>query len=230
MKNKLFALICIFILAASMLAACGSSKVEEDVWTVISEKDREDYSHEYTEIQYDDNGNVISKNDGNPITITYEYDGNGLLTKETSTHTLYGIEESTYEYDENGLVILETFKSENRGIDGLVYTYTYEFDDSGLVKRMVINNSVDGDPTVYDFTYDDNGKITSKSETDGSYISKTDYTYDENGNVSKSYTKFDDGTTLNASYTYEKTGTRSYDPKNTPVAEKYRYFRENWNK
>ena len=32
------------------------------------------------------------------------------------------------------------------------------------------------------------------------------------------------------SYTYEKTGTRKYDANHIPVAEKYRYFRENYDK
>lgn len=231
MKNKLLAMICICVLAISMLAACGSSKVEEDIWTITSENDGTGGSdQEYTEFQYDDNGNVISKKEGNPITWTYEYDENGLLTKETSTHTLYGTDESTYEYDENGLVIMRSMKSDSGASDGVVLTYSYEFDDNGLVKSMTTNSSGGGDPTITTFTYDENGKITAKSETDGSYLAETAYTYDENGNVSGSYTKFDDGTTLKANYTYEKTGTRTYDSKNVPVAEKYRYFRENWSK
>jgi YD repeat-containing protein len=97
---------------------------------------------------------------------------------------------------------------------------------------MTIHSNVNDQVTVCKYTYDDNDKIISKTETDGkgSYSASTDYEYDENGNVVASHCTFDDGDTLDMSYTYEKTGTRKYDANHPPVAEKYRHFRENYNK
>ena len=66
--------------------ACGSKTVEEDIWTVVSEDTVE--PHEYTDIQYDDKGNVISKKDGYAVEITYEYDDNGLLVRKTNTNVM----------------------------------------------------------------------------------------------------------------------------------------------
>lgn len=80
MKKKAAAILLVVLLCG--LAACSSKTVtvEEDIWTVVSEYTVE--LHEYTDIQYDDNGNVISKRDGYPVEITYEYDDNGLLIKK----------------------------------------------------------------------------------------------------------------------------------------------------
>ena len=200
--------------------ACGSKTVEEDIWTVVSEDTVE--PHEYTDIQYDDNGNVISKKDGYSVEITYQYSDNGLLIKKTSTNVMYGVATNTYEYDENGLVTREVERSEYAKYrDGLIFTFDYKFDNKDRVARMTIHSNVD-----------DNDRIISKTETDGkgSYTASTDYEYDENGNVISSHCKFDDGKTLDMSYTYEKTGTRKYDADHMPVAEKYRHFRENYDK
>ena len=70
-------------------------------------------------------------------------------------------------------------------------------------------------------------KVSSEGK---SFVYATDYEYDENGNVIASHCVFDDGDTLDMSYTYEKTGTRKYDANHIPVAEKYRHFRENYDK
>ena len=211
--------------------ACGSKTVEEDIWTVVSEDTVE--SHEYTDIRCDDNGNVISKKDGYSVEITYEYDDNGLLTRKTSTNVMYGVATNTYEYDENGLVTREVERSEYAKYrDGLIFTFDYKFDNKDRVARMTIHSNVNDGITICDYTYDDNDRIISKTETDGkgSYTASTDYEYDENGNVISSHCKFDDGKTLDMSYTYEKTGTRKYDADHMPVAEKYRHFRENYDK
>ena len=211
--------------------ACGSKTVEEDIWTVVSEDTVE--PHEYTDIQYDDNGNVISKKDGYSVEITYEYDDNGLLIRRTNTNVMYGAATNTYEYDENGLVIRETETSDYAKYrDGLVFTFDYKFDNKERVARMTIHSNVNDGITVCDYTYDDNDKIISKTETDGkgSYSASTEYEYDENGNVVASHCTFDDGDTVDMNYTYEKTGTRKYDANKVPVAEKYRHFRENYDK
>ena len=211
--------------------ACGSKTVEEDIWTVVSEDTVE--PHEYTDIQYDDNGNVISKKDGYSVEITYQYSDNGLLIKKTSTNVMYGVATNTYEYDENGLVTREVERSEYAKYrDGLIFTFDYKFDNKDRVARMTIHSNVNDGITICDYTYDDNDRIISKTETDGkgSYTASTDYEYDENGNVISSHCKFDDGDTLDMSYTYEKTGTRKYNTKHIPVAEKYRHFRENYDK
>ena len=211
--------------------ACGSKTVEEDIWTVVSEDTVE--PHEYTDIQYDDNGNVISKKDGYSVEITYQYSDNGLLIKKTSTNVMYGVATNTYEYDENGLVAREVERSEYAKYrDGLIFTFDYKFDNKDRVARMTIHSNVNDGITICDYTYDDNDRIISKTETDGkgSYTASTDYEYDENGNVISSHCKFDDGKTLDMSYTYEKTGTRKYDADHMPVAEKYRHFRENYDK
>ena len=211
--------------------ACGSKTVEEDIWTVVSEDTVE--PHEYTDIQYDDNGNVISKKDGYSVEITYQYSDNGLLIKKTSTNVMYGVATNTYEYDENGLVTREVERSEYAKYrDGLIFTFDYKFDNKDRVARMTIHSNVNDGITICDYTYDDNDRIISKTETDGkgSYTASTDYEYDENGNVISSHCKFDDGKTLDMSYTYEKTGTRKYDANHVPVAEKYRHFRENYDK
>lgn len=211
--------------------ACGSKTVEEDIWTVVSEDTVE--PHEYTDIQYDDNGNVISKKDGYSVEITYQYSDNGLLIKKTSTNVMYGVATNTYEYDENGLVTREVERSEYAKYrDGLIFTFDYKFDNKDRVARMTIHSNVNDGITICDYTYDDNDRIISKTETDGkgSYTASTDYEYDENGNVISSHCKFDDGKTLDMSYTYEKTGTRKYDADHMPVAEKYRHFRENYDK
>ena len=186
--------------------ACGSKTVEEDIWTVVSEDTVG--LHEYSDIQFDDKGNVISKRDGYPVEITYEY-------------------------DENGRVIRETERNEyTKYRDGLVFTFDYKFDNKDRVARMTIHSNVNDGITICDYTYDDNDKIISKTETDGkgSYSASTDYEYDENGNVIASHCTFSDGDTLDMSYTYEKTGTRKYDANHIPVAEKYRHFRENYDK
>ena len=211
--------------------ACGSKTVEEDIWTVVSEDTVE--PHEYTDIQYDDNGNVISKKDGYSVEITYQYSDNGLLIKKTSTNVMYGVATNTYEYDENGLVTREVERSEYAKYrDGLIFTFDYKFDNKDRVARMTIHSNVNDGITICDYTYDDNDRIISKTETDGkgSYTASTDYEYDENGNVISSHCIFDDGKTLDMSYTYEKTGTRKYDADHMPVAEKYRHFRENYDK
>ena len=211
--------------------ACGSKTVEEDIWTVVSEDTVE--PHEYTDIQYDDNGNVISKKDGYSVEITYQYSDNGLLIKKTSTNVMYGVATNTYEYDENGLVTREVERSEYAKYrDGLIFTFDYKFDNKDRVARMTIHSNVNDGITICDYTYDDNDRIISKTETDGkgSYTASTDYEYDENGNVISSHCKFDDGKTLDMSYTYEKTGTRKYDADHMPVAEKYRHIRENYDK
>ena len=211
--------------------ACGSKTVEEDIWTVVSEDTVE--PHGYTDIQYDDNGNVISKKDGYSVEITYQYSDNGLLIKKTSTNVMYGVATNTYEYDENGLVTREVERSEYAKYrDGLIFTFDYKFDNKDRVARMTIHSNVNDGITICDYTYDDNDRIISKTETDGkgSYTASTDYEYDENGNVISSHCKFDDGKTLDMSYTYEKTGTRKYDANHIPVAEKYRHFRENYDK
>ena len=211
--------------------ACGSKTVEEDIWTVVSEDTVE--PHEYTDIQYDDNGNVISKKDGYSVEITYQYSDNGLLIKKTSTNVMYGVATNTYEYDENGLVTREVERSEYAKYrDGLIFTFDYKFDNKDRVARMTIHSNVNDGITICDYTYDDNDRIISKTETDGkgSYTASTDYEYDENGNVISSHCKFDDGKTLDMSYTYEKTGTRKYDADHMPVAVKYRHFRENYDK
>ena len=226
--------IAVAVLTAVILfscTACGTKTVEEDIWTVVSEYTVE--LHEYSDIQFDDNGNVISKRDGYPVEITYEYDDNGLLTKKTTTNVMYGEAENIYEYDENGLVIRETERSEYAKYrDGLVFTFDYKFDNKGRVARMTIHSNVNDGITICDYTYDDNDRIISKTETDGkgSYSATTEYEYDENGNVIASHCKFDDGDTLDMTYTYEKTGTRKYDANHVPVAEKYRHFRENYDK
>ena len=211
--------------------ACGSKTVEEDIWTVVSEDTVE--PHEYTDIQYDDNGNVISKKDGYSVEITYQYSDNGLLIKKTSTNVMYGVATNTYEYDENGLVTREVERSEYAKYrDGLIFTFDYKFDNKDRVARMTIHSNVNDGITICDYTYNDNDRIISKTETDGkgSYSATTEYEYDENGNVISSHCKFDDGKTLDMSYTYEKTGTRKYDADHMPVAEKYRHFRENYDK
>ena len=211
--------------------ACGSKTVEEDIWTVVSEDTVE--PHEYTDIQYDDKGNVINKKDGYAVEITYEYDDNGLLVRKTNTNVMYGVATNTYEYDENGLVIRETETSDYAKYrNGLVFTFDYKFDNKGRVARMTIHSNVNDGITICDYTYDDNDRIVSKTETDGkdSYSASTDYEYDENGNVVASHCTFDDGDTVDMNYTYEKTGTRKYDANKVPVAEKYRHFRENYDK
>ena len=211
--------------------ACGSKTVEEDIWTVVSEDTVE--PHEYTDIQYDDNGNVISKKDGYSVDITYQYSDNGLLIKKTSTNVMYGVATNTYEYDENGLVTREVERSEYAKYrDGLIFTFDYKFDNKDRVARMTIHSNVNDGITICDYTYDDNDRIISKTETDGkgSYSASTEYEYDENGNVVASHCTFDDGDTVDMNYTYEKTGTRKYDANKVPVAEKYRHFRENYDK
>ncbi len=211
--------------------ACGSKTVEEDIWTVVSEDTVE--PHEYTDIKYDDNGNVISKKDGYSVEITYLYNDNGLLIRKTINNVLYGVATNTYEYNEKGLVTREVERSEYAKYrDGLIFTFDYKFDNKDRVARMTIHSNVNDGITICDYTYDDNDKIISKTETDGkgSYSASTDYEYDENGNVIASHCKFSDGDTLDMSYTYEKTGTRKYDGNHIPVAEKYRHFRENYDK
>ena len=211
--------------------ACGSKTVEEDIWTVVSEDTVE--PHEYTDIKCDDNGNVISKKDGYSVEITYLYNDNGLLIKKTNTNVMYGEATNTYEYDEKGLVTREVERSEYAKYrDGLVFTFDYKFDNKDRVARMTIHSNVNDGITICDYTYDDNDKIISKTETDGkgSYSASTDYEYDENGNVIASHCTFSDGDTLDMTYTYEKTGTRKYDANHLPVAEKYRHFRENYDK
>lgn len=146
---------------------------------------------------------------------------------------MYGVATNTYEYDENGLVIRETETSDYAKYrDGLVFTFDYKFDNKGRVARMTIHSNVNDGITVCDYTYDDNDRIISKTETDGkgSYSASTEYEYDENGNVVASHCTFDDGDTVDMNYTYEKTGTRKYDANKVPVAEKYRHFRENYDK
>ena len=146
---------------------------------------------------------------------------------------MYGVATNTYEYDENGLVTREVERSEYAKYrDGLIFTFDYKFDNKDRVARMTIHSNVNDGITICDYTYDDNDRIISKTETDGkgSYTASTDYEYDENGNVISSHCKFDDGKTLDMSYTYEKTGTRKYDADHMPVAEKYRHFRENYDK
>ena len=168
--------------------ACGSKTVEEDIWTVVSEDTVE--PHEYTDIQYDDNGNVISKKDGYSVEITYQYSDNGLLIKKTSTNVMYGVATNTYEYDENGLVTREVERSEYAKYrDGLIFTFDYKFDNKDRVARMTIHSNVNDGITICDYTYDDNDRIISKTETDGkgSYTASTDYEYDENGNVISSH-------------------------------------------
>ena len=146
--------------------ACGSKTVEEDIWTVVSEDTVE--PHEYTDIKCDDNGNVISKKDGYSVEITYLYNDNGLLIKKTSTNVMYGVATNTYEYDENGLVTREVERSEYAKYrDGLVFTFDYKFDNKDRVARMTIHSNVNDGITICDYTYDDNDRIISKTETDG---------------------------------------------------------------
>lgn len=227
-KNNLIILL-VGVLIFSF-TACGKSTVEEDVWSVVSSDDGAT-EETYKDFQLDENGNVISKTNNWGDTLTYEYDENGLLLKETRSNKVYGESTMSYEYDENGLVtrVSETNDS-NEDRNGLAFDYAYEFDDNGLITRMDVTSNRSTDVTFYTFTYDENNKIISKVESDGTYLSTTEYKYDENGNVTASHTKFDDGESLSANYKYEKIGTRTYDSKNIPVSEKYRYFRENWSK
>ncbi len=228
MKKKAAVLLTLTLIFTTCFAFSGcGSKVENDIWVVTYETDnRRDTA--YTDIQVDEQGNLVSQKAG-MNTYTYEYDENGLLIKETKTSELYGSEIIKYEYDENGLLIRQEINDEGSLLDGNANTYTYEFDDQERVVKITNTAEAKGEVVAYTtYEYNEEGRIETATEY-SSKVYVTNFHYDENGNVIRTFTS-SDGWTRERTYEYENMGTYSYDEKEMPLAEKYRDFRTNYRK
>ena len=163
----------------------------------------EEIYNEYGKIlKYTDNTFAADKE------ITYEYDANGNLIKETNNFFDDGKYRKITEYNENGLVLKESeiiIENDHSVFD---HSYTYEYDEAG---NPVICND-EKNHKAWERVYE-NGKL--KKQTDylvginGYYVSsETEFDADEN---KSKYTKYDKDGAVTRQTEYNSSGKITTD-------------------
>jgi YD repeat-containing protein len=160
-----------------------------------------------TYIDYDENGNVTSKIDGNEVETTYEYDE--LNRMISSSVTVDGVlQTTTHDYDLNGNLIRT--KDWRGNTDKYKYdpmNRVYEKTDAkGVAFEKLEYNDKNQQVKSYDaynrlttFEYDANGRLVCTTDPEGDTQTQE---YDNIGNVRAKY----DGRGYETSYTYDMLG------------------------
>ena len=140
-----------------------------------------DWEVEYTDIEIDPRGNIISENveGSNRHTMRYEYDSHNRMIRALQETKLYGTEEFVCTYDENGLMTEARNTKTDKSGNVIENTYAYTYDEQGY---YVSCRHVGGSGNVYDLSFenDDQGRIVKITETeDGAAYGTMTFTYDE---------------------------------------------------
>ena len=118
-----------------------------------------------TQLEYDDNGNMIKKVDPYGDVFQYEYDDNGnMIKKVLPDGNVY-----LFAYDDNGNMIKEVFP------DGDVFQYEYD-SNGNMIKRVL------PDGAVYQYEYDDKGNKIKEVSTYGD-VYQFEYHHYDNGQL-----------------------------------------------
>lgn len=147
------------------------------------------YEEEYTEEEYDADGNMVRHTDmkGDSISSQYlrTYDAEGHLLRSETTDGMGTGNVVDYEYDENGFLIKET-----RSNGGEIGWYTtYENDEYGHHTREIEwkpDGTVEADYGEYHWVHneDEQGRIIEEyMQGDIQKLDRYEYAYDENGRL-----------------------------------------------
>ncbi|MBQ9198852.1 MAG: hypothetical protein IJ141_01555 [Lachnospiraceae bacterium] len=152
----------------------------------------------YSEYEYDEAGNISMKKDYEKgqssdtyimrTYITYDYDTNGNLFKETISAVAGSTIIYKYEYDSNGNLVKWTICDSNEKPVSDTAVTTWEYDSNNNMTRF---NGQDRESGAYynrEWMYDENGneiKEINYNYTDDSVKDYTAKEYDSNGNMIK---------------------------------------------
>ncbi len=163
------------------------------------------------EEKYNDDGKILKYFDNTfsfEKDITYEYDANGNLVKETKDWFNDCNYRTVTEYDEKGLESKKTETYRDNGRPVYDHTYSYEFDGSG---NPVVCNDESG-KKVWERVYE-NGKVKKQSDfttsTMGMYLS-SETEFDADGNKVM-FTKYDNNGTVTRQTGYNVHGDITSD-------------------
>lgn len=122
-----------------------------------------------------DSNDVVNKN-GDLIT-SIEIHDNDETDKITDKYE--------FEYDSDGTI--DNYKVTN--LDGTVIENIYEYDDNGILLKIVINNTAKN--SVAEFTFDENAKLLKATKTENDNLSYS-YDYTKAGTITVKKTNGDD--------------------------------------
>ena len=146
----------------------------------------------YKSFEYDAKGQKIlmtsfvadtAKDYSEEYRTNYEYDGNGNLTRATSTRDGKIVSVTAYEYKDGLLSNEKNYEGESF----VASEYKYEYDAGGKKTRCVRIDNIEGDTSENRYTYTSDGLLLAdlSYDADGEVISRTEYSYDDNGNAIK---------------------------------------------
>lgn len=217
--------------AAVILTSCAAPvdpnyTITRDV-SVLTSEDWGWRVYNYEDIQLDEHGNLASvRCKIVPVTMTFEYNDNGQITKCVGDHGMYGIETITFSYNADGTHSKTHFETVKDGSVKESYDHVFTYDSNGRLTTWKHRD------TTYNYSYDDSGKIVKESSTDGikefqygdngfavtqiddSYHSN--YEYDARGNFLKIKTIYSDGDVITTNYKYEVVGSIEESPETNP--------------
>ena len=139
----------------------------------------------------------VSSESGLTFTYEWEYNAQGLVSKETYTNGSDDVQIQTYTYNAAGNVTSETWTD---GTNTSTVTYTYDASGERLLEKndgalhtytydakgqliLVTNVDPDKGDSTETYTYDDEGRVLTEVYTSGGYVDTYVYTYDTHGNV-----------------------------------------------
>lgn len=147
---------------------------------------------------YDENGNLIQfYNDGIQYYRKYNYNGEPTIETQYIRHGGLSIDHTLYTYDEGLLTKTDSYSiflySDDDGSGEYsddspsIWTsgniYTYEFYESGEVKKQTVSYDTGSVQEVYE--YDERGNLLHSEDWRGTPCYIYDYQYDEQGNLIK---------------------------------------------
>ena len=139
----------------------------------------------------------VSSESGLTFTYEWEYNAQGLVSKETYTNGSDDVQMQTYTYNAAGNVTSEIWTD---GVNTFTVTYTYDASGERLLEKNdgalhtytyaakghpILLTHVDPDKgdSTETYTYDDEGRVLTEVYTSGGYVDTYVYTYDTHGNV-----------------------------------------------
>lgn len=165
-----------------------------DQWEGTGYLDTDGKMHKDIDYYYDENGNLIRfYNDA--VYIDRRYNWEGKLEAQTSYNYQCGgldIEHILYTYNDEGLLTkTETYSftvcsdfdedaDPNNSMRSSSDTYTYEFYESGEVKKETVTSNY-GSVNIYE--YDEHGNLIGSEDSSSNPPYFADYQYDERGNL-----------------------------------------------